>query len=166
MSVWSTYQPATSCKISKKCDESVLGKLHKYGKQGNFGYFWSNLPANKNFPKASLLCQFELLINPQLHVKYQKKSNEAILRKLIKHRKLVHFRSFWSIFETRIFFKNRALSLFSTYQLLISCKISKNSNEPILRKLAWKKWMDGQTDKRMDRQTWNHRTLAGRGSKK
>ena len=51
VSVWSTYHPATSCKIWKKSNEVVLRKLHKYGKQGNFGYFWSNLRANKNFPK-------------------------------------------------------------------------------------------------------------------
>ena len=97
MSVWSTYWPSTSCKISKK-------------------------------------------------------SNEAILRKLIKYGKSVHFRPFWSIFGTmRIFFKNPALSLFSTYQPLTSCKISKNSNEPILRKLSSKKWTDGRMDKRTDR---------------
>ena len=92
MSVWSNYQPPTSCKISKK-------------------------------------------------------SNDAILRKLIKYGKSVHFRPFWSIFGTiRIFLKNPALSLFSTYQPLTSCKISKNSNEPILRKLALKK-LDGRKDK-------------------
>ena len=93
MSVWSTYQPSTSCKISKK-------------------------------------------------------SNEAILRKLIKYGKSVHFRPFWSIFGTMtIFFKNRALSLFSTHQPLTSCQISKNSNEPILRKLSSKKCTDKRTDR-------------------
>ena len=109
MSVWSTYQPPTSCKISKK-------------------------------------------------------SNEAILRKLIKYGKSVHFRPFWSIFGTmRIFLKHPALSLFSIYQYSTSCQISKKSNKAILRKLQSKK-MDGRTDGQTDGQAWNHRTLAKRGS--
>ena len=105
MSVWSTYWPSTSCKISKK-------------------------------------------------------SNEAILRKLIKYGKSVHFRPFWSIFGTmRIFFKNPALSLFSTYQPLTSCKISKNSNEPILRKLQSKK-MDGRTNEQTNERTDRHEIIG------
>ena len=39
-------------------NESVLRKLHKYGKRGNFGYIRSNFWANKNFPK--LVCYVSL----------------------------------------------------------------------------------------------------------
>ena len=53
VSVWSTYHPATWCKIWKKSNEADLRKLHKYGKRGNFVYFQSNFRANKNFPKLA-----------------------------------------------------------------------------------------------------------------
>ena len=69
----------------------------------------------------------------------------------------LHFR------DNENFFKNPALSLFSTYQPLTSCKISKNSNEPILRKLALKK-LDERTDGQMDGRT-NGRTNRRTGMK-
>ena len=70
---------------------------------------------------------------------------------MIKYDKSVHFRPFWSIFGTmKFFFKNPALSLFSIYQYLTSCQISKKFNEAILSKLQSKK-MDGWSDERTDR---------------
>ena len=53
MSLSSSYQQSISCKIPKISNESILRKLHKYGKRGNFGYYRSNFWANKNFPKLA-----------------------------------------------------------------------------------------------------------------
>ena len=40
-------------KILQVSNKSILRKLHKYGKRGNFGYFRSNFRANENFPKLA-----------------------------------------------------------------------------------------------------------------
>jgi len=45
--------------------------------------------------------------------------------------------------QTRIFNKNRALSLFSQYGCLSSCKKSEKNNEPILRNQWTNEWTDG-----------------------
>ena len=53
MSLSSSHQQSISFKISEVSNKSILRKLHKYGKRGNFGYFRSNFWANKNFPKLA-----------------------------------------------------------------------------------------------------------------
>ena len=54
MSLSSSHQQSISFKISEVSNKSILRKLHKYGKQGNFGYFRSNFWANKNFLERQL----------------------------------------------------------------------------------------------------------------
>ena len=115
---------------------------------GFFGPFFGPTRIFPIKPPVSVLSIYQLSTS----CKISKKSNERILRKIHNYAKLSNFGPFWSIFgPTRIFFKNWALSLFSTYQPLTSCKISKKSNEPILRKLGCKNWPDGQTDGQTDR---------------
>ena len=76
---------------------------------GQFQVFLAQFSGKQKFSQTSLLCQFELLINHQLHVKYQKnlmKLNEAILRKIQKYVKSGNFGAFRSISGTmRIFSK-------------------------------------------------------------
>ena len=71
MSLSSTYPRSISCRISQISEDQIMRKLHNFRKGGNFGYFRSNFWANKNFPKRAC-CQLEVLINQQLHAKYEK----------------------------------------------------------------------------------------------
>ena len=68
------------------------------------------------------------------------KTNDSILRKSPKTLFWGLFRPFFPIFEKiRIFPKNPALSLFYFYGPLTSCKISEKTNEPIMRKVCYRR---------------------------
>ena len=74
------------------------------------------------------------------------KTNDSILRKSPKTLFLGLFRPFFPIFEKmRIFPKNPALSLLCLYGPLTSCKISQKTDEPIMRKVCYRR-TDGRTD--------------------
>ena len=91
------------------------------------------------------------------------KNNDKIYEKNAKIPFLGHFCPFLGIFpRIRIFPKNWALSLLSSYGPLTSCKISRKSNEQFLRKRRYGR-TDGRTDERTDGQPWNHRTLPQGG---
>ena len=123
--------------------------------------FWENSKNGQFRPKIVLLapfpwkqefsqnkgsCQFLALILLKHYRKFQKKSNERVLRKSRK-------RSFWAqncpfgpvSMETRIFLKKRASSLSSPCGTLISWKVSEKSNERFLRKSVAYVWTDVRT---------------------
>ena len=72
MPFWTTNQPSTSCKISKKSNEAILRKIQKYVKSGKFGPFWSIFGQTRIFLKNLVLFYFLVLAKPQLHAKFQK----------------------------------------------------------------------------------------------
>ena len=68
------------------------------------------------------------------------KNNDSILRKSPKTLFLGLFRPFSPIFQKmRIFLKNPALSLLCLYGPLTSCKISEKTDEPIMRKVCYRR---------------------------
>ena len=68
------------------------------------------------------------------------KTNDSILRKSPKTLFLSLFRPFFPIFQKmKIFPKNPALSLLCLYGPLTSCKISEKNNEPIMRKVCYRR---------------------------
>ena len=69
---------------------------------------------------------------------FSAKTNDRILKYNQKGPFLGYFGPFLpNLGQTRVFPKNRALSLLSVYRCLTSCIISKKTNEPILRKVCY-----------------------------
>ena len=125
-------------------------------------------PWKQEFSQNKGPCQFLALIVLKHYRKFQKKSNERLLRKSRK-------RSFWAqncpfgpvSMETRIFPKKRASSISSPCGTLISWKVSEKSNKRFLRKSVAYVRTDGRTELRTYGQPSFHRTLPlTRGSNK
>ena len=85
-SVLSTYGPSTSCKIWDKSNEPVLRKNAAImDEQINWtilGFFGLISHKQKIFQKIPL-GQFWVLMAPQLHAKFQTKTNESTLEKVL-----------------------------------------------------------------------------------
>ena len=106
-------------------------------KTGQFRVCSAQFLGKREFSQTSPLCHFELIVNPQqLHAKYQKNIMNQSLENYISIKNGSILGIFGPILsETRILSKQPTILLRSTYQPSTSCKISKISNERILRKL-------------------------------
>ena len=135
----------------------IIAKIaYKILKKWQFDTFWACLgmfgqgpTQNQNFPKFGIFTRkLVAMWFFNLH-RFQKKNNDNFLGKITKTLFWAHFCPFLGIFpKNRIFPKKWAMSFFSVHGPITSCKVSKNSNERILRKRRY-----GRTDERTDGQT-------------
>ena len=105
-------------------------------KTGHFRVCSAQFLGKREFSQTSPLCHFELIINSQLHARYQKNIMNQSLENYvsIKNGSILGI-SGPILGQTRILSKQPTILLRSTYQPSTSYKISKISNERILRKL-------------------------------
>ena len=132
-SVLGTYGPSTSCKIYKKYSMTQQTEL--------FQAIWPTFEKARIFPKNLALSVLSAMVR-QLHAKYEKKpTSQLSWQKSSSNKqmdKLGYFGLFWPIFrQERIFPKNLAPLVMSTYGSTTSCKMLKKINEPILKKVLW-----------------------------
>ena len=142
-----------SVKVQKPYFCLILGPFFPKSREREFSQIWD--------------LRRKLANHNTLHFRsFLAKSNDSILSKVQKP----YFQVFWGLFgpllpifwKIRVFPKNRALSLFSLYGPLTSCKKSEKTNETILRKTVTDRQTDRQTD---GRTTLNSQDLP-RGCKK
>ena len=138
-----------SLSLAIAINDTIFEKLMKNSIFRPFWAFFALFWANENLPEKSSSVTFECLRSPNFNNKIRKKLMTQF-EKLTKSPNLGHFRPFLPFFgQTRIFLKNQALSLFSYYGSLTSCKKLEKTNESIQRKLHYR---------RTHGQSWIHRT--------
>ena len=130
-------------------------------KLGHFGTL-GMLSGQQEFSQKNLEWSVFRTYDPITSCKISKKLMSQSWQKCCRNGqidKLGHFLHFWPIFgQARIFPKNLARSVMSTYGLSTSFKILKKNYEPFLRKMLW--WKTCDVYLQTDRQTHIHRSLA------
>ena len=134
-------------------------------KTGQFWVFSVQFSGKREFSQISLLCHFEVLINPQLHAKYQKNLMKQSWEKYKNMSNRAILGLFGPFSGQQEFFQKIRLCHFSVLtNPQLHTKFQKN-----LMSQYWDK--NGRTDGETNEQTMlnercqNHRTLAKRESK-